>query len=73
MWSYFDGDYDYQRMQEKGVVATRQLAKRQLTWLRGWQSLNWLYTDSEDEQLKKTAIIDKLLLKSSQVLLEKFG
>ncbi len=73
MWGYFDGEYDYQRMHEKGVVATRQLAKRQLTWLRGWQSLNWLYTDNRDEQRGKSAIIDKLLLQSSQLLLESLG
>ncbi|WP_394205903.1 tRNA (adenosine(37)-N6)-dimethylallyltransferase MiaA [Shewanella waksmanii] len=42
VWQYLDGDYDYNTMVEKAVVATRQLAKRQLTWLRGWPELNWL-------------------------------
>ena len=32
---------------ERGVVATRQLAKRQVTWLRGWPSLSWIYTQDE--------------------------
>lgn len=41
-WQYLDGEYDYDTMIEKSVVATRQLAKRQLTWLRGWSELNWL-------------------------------
>ncbi|NRD75367.1 tRNA (adenosine(37)-N6)-dimethylallyltransferase MiaA [Shewanella sp. VB17] len=41
-WQYLDGEYDYDTMVEKSVVATRQLAKRQLTWLRGWPELNWL-------------------------------
>ncbi|KEI35640.1 tRNA delta(2)-isopentenylpyrophosphate transferase [Francisella sp. W12-1067] len=36
-WEYFDGDIDYDRFVEKGIVATRQLAKRQLTWIRNWQ------------------------------------
>lgn len=34
MWEYLDGDYDFATMREKGIIATRQLAKRQLTWLR---------------------------------------
>lgn len=34
MWEYLDGDYDAETMREKGIIATRQLAKRQLTWLR---------------------------------------
>lgn len=42
VWQYLDGDYDYDTMVEKSVAATRQLAKRQLTWLRGWADLNWL-------------------------------
>lgn len=33
-WEYLDGDYDYTSMRERGIIATRQLAKRQLTWLR---------------------------------------
>ncbi|MBO1271561.1 tRNA (adenosine(37)-N6)-dimethylallyltransferase MiaA [Shewanella sp. 4t3-1-2LB] len=41
-WQYLDGDYDYTAMTEKAIAATRQLAKRQLTWLRGWPGLNWL-------------------------------
>lgn len=35
MWEYQDGVYDRNAMREKGIIATRQLAKRQLTWLRG--------------------------------------
>ena len=33
-WEYLDGAYDYATLREKGIAATRQLAKRQLTWLR---------------------------------------
>jgi tRNA dimethylallyltransferase len=33
-WEYLDGTIDYQTMRETGIIATRQLAKRQLTWLR---------------------------------------
>ena len=33
-WEYLDGSIDYATMRETGIIATRQLAKRQLTWLR---------------------------------------
>ncbi|MBC7945644.1 MAG: tRNA (adenosine(37)-N6)-dimethylallyltransferase MiaA [Burkholderiales bacterium] len=33
-WQHLDGEYDYATLREKGIAATRQLAKRQLTWLR---------------------------------------
>ena len=52
MWQYLDGDYDYDTMIHKGVVATRQLAKRQLTWLRSWPTLQ--YFDSLDDKLAFT-------------------
>jgi tRNA dimethylallyltransferase len=34
VWSYLQGEYDFKTMTEKGIIATRQLAKRQFTWLR---------------------------------------
>lgn len=34
VWAYLDGRYGVEEMKERGIVATRQLAKRQLTWLR---------------------------------------
>ena len=34
MWQYLYGEIDHQTMIERGIIATRQLAKRQLTWLR---------------------------------------
>jgi len=35
-WTYLDGGMDIHGLREQGVAATRQLAKRQLTWLRSW-------------------------------------
>jgi len=43
-WDYLAGHTDYETFREKGVAATRQLAKRQLTWLRKWQNVHWLTT-----------------------------
>lgn len=42
MWAHLDGQLSYDEMRFKGVVATRQLAKRQLTWLRRWPGIHWL-------------------------------
>ncbi|MBK8508076.1 MAG: tRNA (adenosine(37)-N6)-dimethylallyltransferase MiaA [Candidatus Competibacteraceae bacterium] len=49
VWSYLDGGSDYARMVERSVVATRQFAKRQLTWLRAETQATWL--DSAGGQL----------------------
>ena len=38
MWMYLEGEVDYEKMRELSVIATCQLAKRQMTWLRGWKS-----------------------------------
>ncbi|WP_261816130.1 tRNA (adenosine(37)-N6)-dimethylallyltransferase MiaA [Vibrio gallicus] len=46
MWEYLDGEYSFDEAIFKGVCATRQLAKRQITWLRSWKDLTWL--DSEN-------------------------
>ncbi|MFN3750729.1 MAG: tRNA (adenosine(37)-N6)-dimethylallyltransferase MiaA [Thiobacillus sp.] len=35
-WTYLDGDISLADLRETGIAATRQLAKRQLTWLRAW-------------------------------------
>ncbi len=48
MWQYQEKELDYQEMIFRGITATRQLAKRQMTWLRSWPDLNWLETDDPD-------------------------
>jgi len=42
VWGYLAGEYDAGRMREKGLAATRQLAKRQITWLRRWPDVHRL-------------------------------
>lgn len=48
VWEYLLGYYSYSEMEEKGIIATRQLAKRQLTWLRGWPDMKWFNSESKD-------------------------
>ncbi len=42
VWDHLDGKLTSAEMQERGIIATRQLAKRQFTWLRSWADLHWL-------------------------------
>lgn len=46
VWEYLDGNGTLDEAVFRGICATRQLAKRQITWLRSWGDLTWL--DSED-------------------------
>jgi tRNA dimethylallyltransferase len=41
-WAHLEGRYDAAEMRDRGVFATRQLAKRQLTWLRSWPGVTVL-------------------------------
>jgi tRNA dimethylallyltransferase len=54
VWEYFSETWDYETMRFKGIVATRQLAKRQVTWLRGWENLTWM--DTHDPKLLSNAL-----------------
>jgi tRNA dimethylallyltransferase len=63
---FLRGEYNFETMRDKGIAATRQLAKRQLTWLRHWDDV--LLFDSQnvtfsDEIIAKTReILDNELL-----------
>lgn len=39
IWQYIAGELSFDAMLETGIIATRQLAKRQVTWLRSWEEL----------------------------------
>lgn len=51
MWSYLEGEIPYDEMVYRGICATRQLAKRQMTWLRGWDDVNWLESEQPERSL----------------------
>ncbi|SHM28477.1 tRNA (adenosine(37)-N6)-dimethylallyltransferase MiaA [Phytopseudomonas punonensis] len=42
VWDHLEGRLSAAQMRERGVTATRQLAKRQFTWLRSWENVHWL-------------------------------
>lgn len=58
MWEYLQGDISFDEAIFKGICATRQLAKRQITWLRGWQSeITWL--DSLQPERAREVVLEK--------------
>lgn len=61
MWDYIEGNIDYDEMVYRGIVATRQLAKRQMTWLRGWDKLHRLQTPM-GENAEKTLVSNMTLV-----------
>lgn len=54
VWQHIAGEISFDAMVERGIIATRQLAKRQLTWMRGWEELQ--NYDSE-----KSETLDQIL------------
>ncbi|WKD51672.1 tRNA (adenosine(37)-N6)-dimethylallyltransferase MiaA [Microbulbifer spongiae] len=52
VWQYLEGHYSYDEMVAAGIAATRQLAKRQLTWLRRWPALTTLYTQDTEGRVR---------------------
>ena len=57
-WAYLDGEIDLNGLREQGIAATRQLAKRQLTWLRSWPDavvLDALADDLDAQAIERVA------------------
>lgn len=49
IWDYLAQNITYDEMRERAIIATRQLAKRQMTWLRSWENLHWFNNESLTE------------------------
>ena len=58
-WEYLDGQYDRQQLRENGIVATRQLAKRQLTWLRSMPERIVVDCLAKDATAQVLGVLDK--------------
>jgi tRNA dimethylallyltransferase len=56
-WEYLDGQGDAAAFRERAIAATRQLAKRQLTWLRGERDARWF-----DPAIDRARLDDALAL-----------
>ncbi|MBA2651460.1 MAG: tRNA (adenosine(37)-N6)-dimethylallyltransferase MiaA [Tatlockia sp.] len=58
---YLAGDYDYDSLRDKGVAATRQLAKRQMTWLRNWPNARRFFSENSKSKTEIIALIKEIL------------
>lgn len=62
VWQYIAGEYSFEAMLEQGIIATRKLAKRQITWMRSWDNLQSFDSESPEtldlllNSLKRIAI-----------------
>lgn len=61
VWDYLEGALTAVEMREAGIAATRQLAKRQLTWLRSWPQLHTISTQEPFDVEKVTQATLKIL------------
>jgi len=52
IWDYLEGKMDRDEAIFRGICASRQLAKRQITWLRSWKNLIWLDTFTPEKNVK---------------------
>jgi len=58
-WPYIRGEIDFDEMREKAIIATAQLAKRQMTWLRKEQNCNFIdpFSINRQKVLKSLKIL----------------
>jgi tRNA dimethylallyltransferase len=54
-WEHLDGATDAATFRDRAIFATRQLAKRQLTWLRGRLDVRWFDPESDTDALDQAA------------------
>ncbi|SRR5579883_3003737 len=62
-WAYLSGEINETEMQEQAIAATRQLAKRQLTWLRSWPEVILFDSEADD-------IVGKVAKRIEQIIYE---
>lgn len=64
VWDYLDGTLSREAMLERGIIATRQLAKRQFTWLRSWPDMYWLESSACDNLPRTLKYLQSLTILS---------
>lgn len=63
IWNYLCGEWDQNTAREKAIIATRQLAKRQMTWLRSEENLNWIDPLEQGARDVLLKLVDKNIIK----------
>ncbi|EDN67217.1 tRNA delta(2)-isopentenylpyrophosphate transferase [Beggiatoa sp. PS] len=59
VWHYLAGELLYDNLPEKAIIATRQLAKRQMTWLRTQTDADWFDSDEPDLAKQVLKLLEK--------------
>ncbi len=60
-WDYLSGIINYNAFVDRGIAATRQLAKRQYTWLRSYEGIEWVNSERCDVVSASTSLIQQML------------
>ncbi len=61
LWDYFEGYCGLDEAVEKAIIATRQLAKRQQTWLRNWPNCQQIQVDNQQGYLDQKDLYKNFL------------
>lgn len=61
VWAHLDGAYDRAELRDRAIYATRQLAKRQLTWLRQERRWTWIEADRPESPAKLARALEAVL------------
>jgi tRNA dimethylallyltransferase len=61
LWGYLEGAYSLETAVQRGIVATRRFAKRQLTWLRADSDTHWLASDAPQVMEEACALLTRAL------------
>lgn len=61
VWEFLEGKFTHDELLERMVIATRQYAKRQMTWLRSFPEINWLDSEAQDLYPYVKLIIENFL------------
>ena len=61
LWDYFEGHCGLDEAVEKAIIATRQLAKRQQTWLRNWPNSKEIQVDNQQGYLDQKDLYKNFL------------
>jgi len=59
LWQVLAGQWSLQQGVERAIIASRQLAKRQLTWLRRESGVQWLDSGDDDLQQQVARLITR--------------
>jgi tRNA dimethylallyltransferase len=60
-WDYLSGIINYNAFVDRGIAATRQLAKRQYTWLRSYPDIEWVNSEQHDVVSASAVLVQQKL------------